>query len=456
MKLPAFRLSVIGDLFESVARWADRHSPQTLFARALIIIVVPMLLLQALSAWWFYSQRGDNVTNRLAILLVRDLRMLIALRAQFPDEAHRAWIINHSAQDLLLYVSFRKGIVRPFKNPEYFDIAAREVQGALEADLKRPYYIDNDIGGEQMLIEIQLNDGDVMDVLVPHLRLTFGSSFAYVIAQLGLALVLFGLAIWFMRRELVPIEHLGVAADALGKGRDVPDFAFSGGTREVRNAATAFHTMRIRLRRSIQQRTEMLAGVSHDLRTPLTRMKLSLALLPESPETQELADDVSDMQRMIEGYLAFARGEGDEDPIPTDLSEILEDVAAGARRNNADIEVYWQGDMNVELRPIAMKRCLTNLVSNALRYGTVVKLQAARGRTSVEIVVDDNGPGIPPDQYEDVFRPFFRLDSSRNVDTGGVGLGLTIARDVARSHGGDVALAASPLGGLRVSVRIPI
>ena len=214
--------------------------------------------------------------------------------------------------------------------------------------------------------------------------------------------------------------------------------------------------MRIRLRRSIQQRTEMLAGVSHDLRTPLTRMKLSLALLPESPETQELADDVSDMQRMIEGYLAFARGEGDEDPIPTDLSEILEDVAAGARRNNADIEVYWQGDMNVELRPIAMKRCLTNLVSNALRYGTVVKLQAARGRTSVEIVVDDNGPGIPPDQYEDVFRPFFRLDSSRNVDTGGVGLGLTIARDVARSHGGDVALAASPLGGLRVSVRIPI
>ena len=215
-----------------------------------------------------------------------------------------------------------------------------------------------------------------MDVLVPHVRLTFGSSFAYVLAQLGLALVLFGLAIWFMRRELVPIEHLGVAADALGKGRDVPDFAFSGGTREVRNAATAFHTMRIRLRRSIQQRTEMLAGVSHDLRTPLTRMKLSLAMLPESPETKELADDVSDMERMIEGYLAFARGEGDEDPAPVDLSEILEDVAAGARRDNADVEVSWQGDMNVELRALAIKRCLTNLVSNALRYGTTGRAPA--------------------------------------------------------------------------------
>src|SRR6185295_2463195 len=160
-------LAAARDTFERVARFADRHSPQTLFARALIIIVVPMLLLQALSAWWFYSQRGDNVTNRLAILLVRDLRMLIALRSEFPDDAHRAWIINRSAQDLLLYVSFRKGIVRPFQEPEYFDIAAREVQGALEADLKRNYFIDNNVGGGQMLIEIQLNDGDVMDVLVP-------------------------------------------------------------------------------------------------------------------------------------------------------------------------------------------------------------------------------------------------------------------------------------------------
>jgi two-component system osmolarity sensor histidine kinase EnvZ len=448
-------LAAARDLFERVARVADRHSPQTLFARALIIIVVPMLLLQALSAWWFYSQRGDNVTNRLAILLVRDLRMLIALRAEFPDDQHRAWIISRSAQDLLLYVSFRRGAIRPFKEPEYFDIVAREVQGALNADLKRNFYLDNSVGGGQMLIEIQLANDEIMDVLVPHVRLTFGSSFAYVIAQLGLALVLFGLAIWFMHRELVPIAHLGVAADALGKGRDVPDLAFSGGTREVRNAATAFHTMRIRLRRSIQQRTEMLAGVSHDLRTPLTRMKLSLALLPESPETKELADDVVDMERMIEGYLAFARGEGDEEPTPVDLSEMLEDVAAGARRDNANVEVSRQGDNNHELRPHANNRSLTNLVSNALRYGTMVQLQASRGRTSMEITIDDNGPGIPPDKYEDVFRPFFRLDESRNVDTGGVGLGLTIARDVARSHGGDVALAPSPLGGLRVIVRIP-
>ena len=442
--------------FERIAGWADRHSPQTLFARALIIIIVPMLLLQALSAWWFYSQRGDNVTNRLALLLVRDLRALIALRADFPDSAHQAWIVERAREDLFMTIRFRQGIVPVFRSPAYFDIVAREVQGALDADLKRPYFLDNSLGGDQLLIEIQLGDGEVMEAWVPYLRLTFGSSFAYVLAQVGLALVLFGLAIWFMRRELVPIEHLGVAADALGKGRDVPDFAFSGGTREVRNAATAFQTMRIRLQRSIQQRTEMLAGVSHDLRTPLTRMKLSLAMLPDAPETRELDNDVADMQRMIEGYLAFARGEGDEDPIPSDLSEILEDVAAGARRDNADLSVSWQGDMNVELRPIAIKRCITNLVSNALRHGTRAEIRAVRGKTSVEITVDDDGPGIPPERHEDVFRPFVRLDESRNVDTGGSGLGLTIARDIARSHGGDVSLGTSPLGGLRVVVRLPV
>jgi two-component system osmolarity sensor histidine kinase EnvZ len=449
-------MSRLRDLFESLARWADRHSPQTLFARALIIIVVPMLLLQALSAWWFYSQRGDNVTNRLAFLLVRDLRALIALHADYPDDAHRAWIVQHAALDMLIYINFHKGTVPPFRAPDYYDIVGREVQGALDADLHKPYFIDNNVGGDQILIAIQIGDGEVMEALVPHVRLTFGSSFAYVLAQLGLALVLFGLAIWFMRRELVPIEHLGVAADALGKGRDVPDFAFSGGTREVRNAATAFQTMKIRLRRSLQQRTEMLAGVSHDLRTPLTRMKLSLAMLPETVEVKELTHDVAEMERMIEGYLAFARGEGDEEPAPVDLSDILQEVAGNARRDNANVSVGWKGDMHVELRALAIKRCLTNLMANALRHGSKTELHATRGRTTVEITIDDDGPGIPPEKYEEVFRPFYRLDASRNVDTGGVGLGLTIARDVARSHGGEVALAPSPLGGLRVIVRIPV
>ena len=223
----------------------------------------------------------------------------------------------------------------------------------------------------------------------------------------------------------------------------------------MRNAAAAFQTMKIRLRRSIQQRTEMLAGVSHDLRTPLTRMKLSLAMLPDTPESKELSDDVTDMERMIEGYLAFARGEGDEETAPVDLGEILQEVAANARRDNANVAVGWEGDMHVELRPLAMKRCLTNLVSNALRYGHRAELHAKRGVTTMQITIDDDGPGIPPDKYEDVFRPFYRLDESRNADTGGVGLGLSIARDVAQSHGGSLVLRNLAPRGLEAVLRLP-
>jgi two-component system osmolarity sensor histidine kinase EnvZ len=185
-------------------------------------------------------------------------------------------------------------------------------------------------------------------------------------------------------------------------------------------------------------------------------MKLSLAMLPESPETKELIDDVADMERMIEGYLAFARGEGDEEPVETDLADLIDEVAAAARRDNSNVTVVTEGDMRIVLRPMAIKRCLTNLVGNALRHGTQARVQASRGRIAIEISIDDDGPGIAPDRREDVFRPFVRLDESRNLDTGGVGLGLTIARDIARSHGGDVNLATSPLGGLRVVVRLPV
>jgi two-component system osmolarity sensor histidine kinase EnvZ len=179
-------------------------------------------------------------------------------------------------------------------------------------------------------------------------------------------------------------------------------------------------------------------------------------MLPDSAETSELADDVSDMERMIEGYLAFARGEGDEDPIEVDLGELLQEVVAAARRNDAHVTAETQGDMEIVLRPMAIKRVVTNLISNGLRHGSKVEIRATRGRNVIELTVDDDGPGIPPDRRADVFRPFVRLDASRNVDTGGVGLGLTIARDIARSHGGDVALATSPLGGLQVVVRLPI
>jgi two-component system osmolarity sensor histidine kinase EnvZ len=214
--------------------------------------------------------------------------------------------------------------------------------------------------------------------------------------------------------------------------------------------------MRDRLKRQITQRTEMLAGVSHDLRTPLTRMKLQLALLGATPDSAELKADIAEMERMLNGYLAFARGEGTEQAVETDLTGLLEDVVGNARREGAAVELVAESGMMVPLRPDAFRRCLANLVANAQRYAHRVAIAAARHGGAIEIIVDDDGPGIPRDKREEVFRPFFRLDPSRNPETGGIGLGLTIARDVVRGHGGDLVLDDSPLGGLRARLRLPV
>jgi two-component system osmolarity sensor histidine kinase EnvZ len=226
------------------------------------------------------------------------------------------------------------------------------------------------------------------------------------------------------------------------------------GALEVRQAAAAFIVMRDRIRRQIVQRTEMLAGVSHDLRTPLTRMKLQLALMGENEEIEELRADIVEMEQMIDAYLAFARGEGGEAPQKINLEELLRDVIGGLPGGDA-VTFTSDGPLEIEIRPVAMKRCLGNLIGNAIRYAGTVAVNASRHQRTVTVVVDDDGPGIPADQREAVFRPFVRLDPSRNAATGGVGLGLTIARDIAHGHGGEINLETSPLGGLRVVLTLP-
>jgi two-component system, OmpR family, osmolarity sensor histidine kinase EnvZ len=251
------------------------------------------------------------------------------------------------------------------------------------------------------------------------------------------------------------IRRLAAAAESFGKGRDVPNFKLEGAT-EVRQAATAFLKMRARIQRQITQRTEMLAGVSHDLRTPLTRMRLALEFLPSGGSAvDELKADVAAMERMVQGYLDFARGEGTEQPRGVDLAILIEEAAAAARREGVEISLALPEQCLLPLRPDAMRRCIANLLSNARRYGSHIWVAALPVTDGFDVLVDDDGPGIPPAQREAVFRPFYRLDASRNPVTGGVGLGLTIARDVARGHGGELTLEESPQGGLRVRLHLP-
>jgi two-component system, OmpR family, osmolarity sensor histidine kinase EnvZ len=272
--------------------------------------------------------------------------------------------------------------------------------------------------------------------------------------MVGSSLVLLAVATVFLRNQVKSLRRLAAAADGFGKGRPVPFFKVEGAV-EIRQAAIAFMTMRDRIQRQIRQRTQMLAGVSHDLRTPLTRMKLAVELLGADPAVAELKSDVAEMEHMINGYLDFARGEGTEEPVETDISLLLEDVAAAMRREGTPLSVAAGPEYVMPVRPNALRRCIGNLVANARRYGCHIWLTGVAVADGIDILVDDDGPGIPPPDRGRVFRAFVRLDTSRNPSTGGVGLGLTIARDVARSHGGDVRLETSPQGGLRARVHLP-
>jgi two-component system osmolarity sensor histidine kinase EnvZ len=263
------------------------------------------------------------------------------------------------------------------------------------------------------------------------------------------------IAIAFLRNQIKPIVRLADAAEAFGKGREAPNFR-PRGAREVRRAAAAFLEMKIRIERAIEQRTTMLAGVSHDLRTVLTRFKLELALLGDSPEVEAIKKDVDEMAAMLEAYLAFARGDTGEQSAPTDIAGLLEELRLDAERHGHRSTVAFHGPAEVTVRPAAFKRCLANLVSNAARFASTVAITGHRDHRWLTVTVDDDGPGIPQQLREDVFKPFLRLDDARNQDEGGTGLGLAIARDIARSHGGDITLGASPMGGLRATVKVPV
>ncbi len=431
-----------------------RILPRTLFGRALMIILTPLLLMQAIALWVFYDRHWDSMSTRLSQGLAGEMWLLIEQMERVP-EAEWPELFSLFGRTTQVIYSYEPGSeIAEIPYRFGYDVLRSQLSDALEDKVGRPFAIDPAVTDNWVEVQVQL-PGGVLHAMSPMRRLFSDTSTIFILWMTGSAVALFTVAIIFMRNQIRPIRRLAHAADSFGKGRDVPEFKIEGAS-EVRQAAHAFLVMRERIRRQLTQRTDMLAGVSHDLRTPLTRMHLQLAMLGDGPEVDELKADVAEMGRMIEGYLAFARGEGKETPVTTDLAALLADVVGGARREGAVIALDLPEPVALPLRPQAFRRCLANLLSNARRHAEHVWMTAELRGKQVEIVIDDDGPGIPQDQIEHVFRPFYRIDASRNQDTGGTGLGLTIARDVARSHGGDIRLTRSPRGGLRCLIRLPV
>jgi two-component system osmolarity sensor histidine kinase EnvZ len=432
-----------------------RLLPRGLFGRALIIIIAPIVLLQAIIAYGFFERDLDSTTRRLARDVAADIALLVALEDNYAGD-ERLRLRALSARQLQYGITFTPGarIAPPSEPPvSTIDVALDEILDERISDNR--HFFTKRIGND-FEIRAEVHDG-VLAVLVPRDRITVSKPDLFILWMVGSALLLIGVAIVFLRNQVRPIERLARAAESFGKGRAVPDFKPYGAT-EVRRAAQAFITMRERIERHVTQRTEMLAGVSHDLKTPLTRLKLALAMMPEDAEAASMRGDIAEMEHMLNEYLAFARGEGGEDSEVTDLGELVRDAATAAARarQRGDVTVTAPDHIHVSVKRAGLRRCLTNLIDNALKHGAQVAVNLKQDGRLVEISVEDNGPGIPETRREEAFRPFHRLDQGRNLQSGGSGLGLAIARDVARAHGGDVLLDESPLGGLKATIRLPV
>ena len=432
--------------------------PKGLYARALIIIIAPVVLLQSVVAFVFMERHWETVTRRLSDATTRDIAMLLSVYESYPHDDKYEKLIKLAQKKLNLSLQILPPQDLPPTRPKpFFDLLDRTLSKEIRKQIGKPFWIDT--VGRSHLVEIRIKLKDaVMRILARRSQTYASNSHIFLLWMVGTSLVLLTVAILFLRNQIKPILRLSQAAERFGKGQSTPPDFRPRGAREVRQAALSFMEMRNRIERQIEQRTIMLAGVSHDLRTILTRLKLQLAMFDESKEANEMLADVDEMQAMLEDYMAFARGDSSEESSSVNVRRLLQEIRKQTIREKKEITLNLPGDsVVVPLRRQAFKRAVTNVISNAVRFSDHVSVDVTKTNGWLTLRIDDDGPGIPEEEREEVFRPFYRLDDARGQDTGiNTGLGLSIARDIVRGHGGDIALKKSKMGGLQAIIRVPV
>ena len=434
--------------------WLKRYMPKTLYGRAALILLVPVVTIQLVVSIVFIQRLYEGVTRQMTENVLLELRFILERVEASPDLAAARREIERIAQPLALDVKLpAEG---PVENRRHlFDLSGREMADVLKAGLPGFRAVDLVQNGKLVKLLVATRHGD-MEITFSRRRVAASNPHQLLVLMVFTSMLMTLIAYLFLRNQLRPIKRLVKASEAFGKGQILP--YRPGGAIEVRAAGASFLAMRARIERHIEQRTMMLSGVSHDLRTPITRLRLGLSMLEDCPEKEDLLRDVEDMERLIEGFLDFARGNAGDDPAEADPVALVRGVVEKTKRSGGDV-VFAQVEGEAEgatarLRVNAVERAVQNLIDNALRYGTRAEVRVALGERSIRITIEDDGPGIPPDMRERAIRPFTRLEPARNQDRGtGVGLGLAIAADIARAHGGSLRLAQSErLGGLRVDL----
>ncbi len=429
--------------------------PKGLYWRTLLIIVAPAALLQLIITLVFLDDHWQATSKRMSQGVAADVALIIQLYERDPTQENFEALREYAMRPLRLQIEIEPDA----------ELAIPRCRGwgstldgyllrALQTDLNREVWYDSTCPGPQVLIRVPIENG-VLQLRAYRDRVQARSGPLFVTWISGATIFLIIVSVIFIRNQVQPIENLADAMERFGRGEDT-GYIRARGAREVRGATLAFQDMRQRIKKHIDQRSQLLAGVSHDLRTPLTRLKLQLAMMPDSPEIEDIKRDLAEMEETLDEYLTFAKGLADETPELVNINKVVDEVVAVTARGGLDVAVEGGGEtISTPGRARALKRCLANLIDNAAAHGDRVRVAISSTETSITVCVDDNGPGIPEELYEEAFRPFSRLDETRSRNQKGVGLGLAIARDVARSHGGDISLSQSPLGGLRAALRLP-
>ncbi len=443
-------------LYDRFNEVLERYAPAGLYRRAMAILIVPVILLQLIVAGFILVRYWDNETLVLAHTLSNEIGLLInSYEHSDKSDAALQNIKKTAVDQLQMDFDYARGKELPADFKPNVSALDQRLQQFLNTDPNRKYSVESAAANGKVQINVEVEKDLVFQARVDTDRGRVVGAPFLVIFMLASTSALLSIAVIFLRNQINPILDLTRAAQAFGKGRETEAFYPQGAT-EVRLAGEAFIDMKRRIARHVDQRTTMLAGVSHDLRTILTRFKLGLAVLGENTRTKPLQEDVAEMQHMLEDYMAFVRGDGGEQISLVKVHDAVNAVVGKFTRDGSNIVVESVPQISMPLKPNAFRRLLTNLISNAVRHGSLVEISGEIRDERLWIYIDDNGPGIPEDLRDDAFRPFVRLDQSRNLDQTGTGLGLAIALDIALAHGGDIQLHDSSIGGLRAAIRIPI
>ena len=437
-------------MFYGLNNFIKKILPKRLFYRSLLIVAAPIILLQIIITIVFFDSLWIKANKGMTRSLVGEVQTMFDVY-KHGNENDQQMIINLYNKNFDFVIAFKENELLPKQKAErWFSPIDRSLRRELKPAFDS-YWFDTTTYKELVDLRIEYNNG-FLQIFLPKHKIAPSSAriFALWITLPGLLLIL--IALVFLKKQTRPIVNLSKAAEKFGKGESTKGFAPSG-AQEIRQAGYEFERMRKRITIHLNQRSEMLSGISHDLRTPLTRLKLQLAMLTQQDLAKKMGGDIDEMERMLNEYLEFAQYQKAEKTKLMNLNYIIKDIVK--KYEGKQINIFLEENLEMDIRPNSIKRCLINLIDNALVYGQKIEIFTKKMMNNMVILIDDDGPGIPESEYQNVLKPFYRIDKSRGQNKLGVGLGLSIANDIIRSHGGNISLEKSPLSGLRVKVSLP-